>query len=630
MTRSQRACGILARVKTFAIALCAVLALGACRDAGPAPAQTTGIGISAASTAAAPTTSPQGAPAPASQTSAPSRAGAGQPAPAAPPATAAVPSAAASASSAASTAAITVAVVGEPESLHPFYGASGAAQTVLGALHVGCVGRDGEGAPVALGCERVPTAENGDARFVGDGQDRRLEVTFRIRPDWRWTDGRPVTARDVIFAWHTLMSPEAMLRDALAQKVYAMDALDGPGGRTVRVRFMTAAQARLAARGQLDGEVPFEYFGGLGDYAAYTSQQSPVVDRDYWAVARWLPEHALAGRPMREQRVSVPPGDGAFEVAAWTPGQSIALRRAQPPFALDAQPPRYAPGFVFVGSDADARALVAGGGAHVAAPAREPSFEQLTLNAFRFPFEDARVRQAAAAVARDWAATADLTAPRLTLEGGPGPTAAPGASVRSMLESAGWTCATAPCERVVTSTVRGRQVASTQSLTFTLLVADDPARGAQVAGLREALAREGFGVTVQTVPADRLFVSGGSLRSRAFAAALFAMPALRQLTGYFDCAGVPSARAAGPVQNNVGGACEAGLDALIARAERGESVISEAERASSWRAAVSAALGRNTVVPLYSREVVALRSVQGVTPAAWPITWNAWAWRRAP
>jgi len=53
-----------------------------------------------------------------------------------------------------------------------------------------------------IGCERLPSLENGDAVLerTPDGKPG-LRVTWRLRKDWRWGDGTPVTAEDLRFAW---------------------------------------------------------------------------------------------------------------------------------------------------------------------------------------------------------------------------------------------------------------------------------------------------------------------------------------------------------------------------------------------------------------------------------------------
>jgi len=49
---------------------------------------------------------------------------------------------------------------------------------------------------------RVPTVENGLVKT------RPFRVTYEIRPEARWSDGRPVTSADAIFTWQTYMNPK--------------------------------------------------------------------------------------------------------------------------------------------------------------------------------------------------------------------------------------------------------------------------------------------------------------------------------------------------------------------------------------------------------------------------------------
>jgi peptide/nickel transport system substrate-binding protein len=59
---------------------------------------------------------------------------------------------------------------------------------------------DETGAYVPQLAESVPS---GDDLVEGP-----LRVTFRIRPEARWSDGRPVTAADVAFTWRTMTDPD--------------------------------------------------------------------------------------------------------------------------------------------------------------------------------------------------------------------------------------------------------------------------------------------------------------------------------------------------------------------------------------------------------------------------------------
>jgi peptide/nickel transport system substrate-binding protein len=521
-----------------------------------------------------------------------------------------------------------------PDTLHPFYASSPDAQAVLGALFVGCVGQDAEGAPVALGCERVPSADNGDAVFVGDEADRHLQVTFRIRPDWRWTDGAPVSAQDAIYAWQLIMSPEASLRDPLAQSVFSMSALDD---RTVVVRFMSAAQARAAAEGALRGEVPFEYFSQLGDYADYAQRERPLAPANYWAVLRWLPAHLLSDVWPAQQRNSAfaarPVGDGAYEIEAIGDGR-IVLRPSERPFPLGSPG---LPGIEFIAGDpaalvqGDAPFVLPDPSARLAADHAEvvaypAGLEQLVLNVDRFPFDDVRVRQAVAhaidraALTKDSGALAPLGV-ALTFDP---------ARSRALLAEAGWACDPWPCRKAFNGN------AITRTLEFKLTTTEREPRSTTAQIIQKQLAAVGFVVNIEIVsglgPQSKMFApyeQGGILLTRSFDAALYQTIAPAALGGQFACASIPTDRAHDAAQGNASGFCDAAVEALIAQAEDGEDVISPRARAEAFVRAETAIQQAAPFIPLYrpARRLL-VRRVAGLRPSQYaPITWNAWEWR---
>ena len=533
---------------------------------------------------------------------------------------------------------------GAIDTLHPFYATSPGAQAVLGALFVGCVGQDAEGAPIALGCERVPSAENGDAVFVGDGPDRHLQVTFRIRPDWRWTDGVPVSAQDAIYAWQLIMSPEASLRDPLAQSVFSMSALDD---RTVVVRFMSAAQARAAAEGALRGDVPFEYFSRLGDYADHAQRERPLAPVNYWAVLRWLPAHLLSDVSPAQQRTGAfaarPVGDGAYEIETVGDGR-VVLRPAERPFPLGSPG---VSGIEFITGDPsglaqgdapfvlfDPLAGRAVGGDGVDAIPYPSGLEQLVLNVDRFPFDDVRVRQAAAhaidraALMNDSDALAPGALPpmRVALAFDP-------ARSRALLAEAGWVCDAWPCRKAFLD-ANGNSI--TRTLEFKLTTTEREPRNTVAQIIQKQLAAVGFGVNIEIVfglgRQSKMFApyeQGGILLTRSFDAALYQTIAPAALGGQFGCASIPTGRAHDASKGNASGFCDAAVEALIAEAEDGESVISLRARAEAFIRAEAAIQQAAPFIPLY-RPVrnVWVRRVAGVKPTQYaPITWNAWEWR---
>ncbi|MCL5996566.1 MAG: ABC transporter substrate-binding protein [Chloroflexi bacterium] len=558
---------------------------------------------------------------------------------------------------------VTLAIVGEPETLHPLYATSRAAQTVVAALFVGCISPDERGVPVALGCEAVPTIGNGGAKFVGDGDERHLEVTFRIRQGWRWTDGTPVTAQDALYTWQLIMAPEGQLRDPLTQKVFSMAA---PDDRTIAVSFMSAAQARAAAAGSLRGDVPFEYFTQLGDYARYAEQTTPLADADYWAVLRWLPAHLLKDVPPANQLESdfatKPVGDGAFEVSAWNKGTDITLVRSAEPFPL--QPQGNVPGIIFklAQDDAAAAQLVQDGGAQMgqplsaavistgavtSTPVAAPLVEQIVLNTSHFPFDDVKVRQALRLAVN---VTEVMSDPSTGLATGAMVVDPDGllrtadsarllaghdaAGAKALLTEAGWSCDVLPCAKAVTQE-NGTVV--TRTLEFTLVTNERQPRNALSQLIQKQLAQAGFGVDLQIVHGlgknSKLFASyeqGGILLTRNFDAAMYQAPSLTRLSGVFDCASIPSETATSPTQGNVFGYCDPATDALIAEAESGESAVSEAAHVKAVADALNAISDNALFVPLYSplwafpaRDIAGVRFV-----GAGVETWNAWEWEQ--
>ena len=94
-----------------------------------------------------------------------------------------------------------IAMQQEPDTLHPAIGSMTAKSMVLSAVFPGCMMQNEKTEWIPMGCEQIPTLDNGGAKLVGDGADKHLEVTYKIRKGWRWTDGTPVTSKDAIYSW---------------------------------------------------------------------------------------------------------------------------------------------------------------------------------------------------------------------------------------------------------------------------------------------------------------------------------------------------------------------------------------------------------------------------------------------
>ncbi|HKU54945.1 MAG TPA: ABC transporter substrate-binding protein, partial [Rhizomicrobium sp.] len=89
----------------------------------------------------------------------------------------------------------------EPESLDPAFAGSAVETNILGDMMVGLTTLDAAARPIPGIAEHWETSPDG------------LTWTFHLRQA-RWSDGRPVTAQDFIFAWRRLLDPKTAARQA--------------------------------------------------------------------------------------------------------------------------------------------------------------------------------------------------------------------------------------------------------------------------------------------------------------------------------------------------------------------------------------------------------------------------------
>jgi peptide/nickel transport system substrate-binding protein len=93
-----------------------------------------------------------------------------------------------------------VAVSEEPKSLNPLLAATTVEGFIDRLMFEPLISADPYGNPVPILAASVPTQGNGG--ISSDG----LTITYHLRPNARWTDGTPVSARDVAWSWQAIMN----------------------------------------------------------------------------------------------------------------------------------------------------------------------------------------------------------------------------------------------------------------------------------------------------------------------------------------------------------------------------------------------------------------------------------------
>ena len=187
----------------------------------------------------------------------------------------------------------------EPESLDPAQIRSGfPGEVVLVDLFEGLVSEDGQGRIVPAQALRWETSEDG------------LVWRFFLRPQLKWSNGEPLTARDFVYAWRRLLSPEQASPSAglllatginNAQSIYAgaLD-LDALG---------VEAESDQILKVILERPVP---------YFLQLISQRPFVPVNERAIAQFGKQWTQPGKMV---------SNGPYRLVNWVPNERIEAER---------------------------------------------------------------------------------------------------------------------------------------------------------------------------------------------------------------------------------------------------------------------------------------------------------------
>jgi len=140
--------------------------------------------------------------------------------------------------------------------------------------------------------EEVATAYGAVAQSVTVAPDK-LSVTFEIRPEARFHDGKPITADDVVWTFDTLRKDG---RPTYRQYYAEVESAVAEGPRRVTFKFKNATNRELPL---IVGEMPI------------------------------LPRHWWEGRDFTKPLSEPPLGSGAYKVDKFEFGRSITMRRVE-------------------------------------------------------------------------------------------------------------------------------------------------------------------------------------------------------------------------------------------------------------------------------------------------------------
>lgn len=270
----------------------------------------------------------------------------------------------------------------EPPILNSYLAAGGMSITdvVTTPMRSTWITIDDHGRWAPLLATSVPTVANGGVTRRPDGG---MQVDFHIQPAAVWSDGVPITCSDLAFTWKTVMDPRWSIGSRIGWEL--VDHVECP----------TPKQARIVMR------------EAFAPYLTTLLATSP------------LPRHELAGKDFNtvwNNRITVSSGPFIFE--KWDRGDRLTLRRNPRWWRAGSERKPYLDHVVirFVPDSSTLKLDLRMGDADVvgippdtnlpaelaAIPTAQfavkpgAGWENLTFNTRRFPFDDARVRRAAA------------------------------------------------------------------------------------------------------------------------------------------------------------------------------------------------------------------------------------------
>lgn len=183
---------------------------------------------------------------------------------------------------------VSVVSLAEPQLLNPVFDSSPAAEDMYNLIFSALIKENSRSELEPDLVQTVPTAQNGMVKMHSDGS---MSVTYRLRPNLKWHDGKALTSADIHFTWQSHTDPAIKYPPTPGyEQIKSVEVLDE---LTATVHFHRA----------------------YGEYYRLFRQVLPrhAFRSQFW---QFSPEHPYNKHPV---------GSGPFVLKQWTRGQSAWL-----------------------------------------------------------------------------------------------------------------------------------------------------------------------------------------------------------------------------------------------------------------------------------------------------------------
>ncbi len=163
---------------------------------------------------------------------------------------------------------LTFAMWQEPNTLHAYYATQTIAGLVLEVAVEGLLRDDPDGNYTPWLAKEVPTLKNSGVKLLADG--KKMDVTYKLLPQVKWSDGEPFSSADVKFTWESIMKdPKVTSREGYEK----IDRIDTPDLLTVVVHY-TEIYAPYATR--FGAILPKHLLEGVADVSKSDYPRKPL------------------------------------------------------------------------------------------------------------------------------------------------------------------------------------------------------------------------------------------------------------------------------------------------------------------------------------------------------------------